>query len=540
VLGSDEVGEIERHGANYHQNLTDRQRFREDAQAMAGDAFTLPQTSREAARRFGDLTAFETADGWNLSYSDLDRISDEVGAWLARRGVGAGDVVVLSLPSTVEYAVAYIAAAKVGAVTAGLNPSLAAPERARLVELADARLVLTTDELADGVPEGFDVQRVKLATGVDDLLRDLRVVGESPADLPDNPERPVVIVFTSGTTGIPKGALFTDRILQAITEMDVDNRWGGGGHQLATTQFAHVGFATKFPWWLRLGSTTHLLHKWRAADVLRLIDKYRMPVVNGVAPQIALMLHVPEFDTYDFSCVQAIVAGAAPSPPGMVREARERFGAPYSIRYSSTESGGLGTLTALDAPDEEALYTVGRPRPGIELELRDEDDNLVPAGETGEVCFRSPAMMAGYWRDPDATAAALRGGWLHTGDLGMIDERGCLRLVGRRKEMFIRGGYNVFPLEVESVLSAHPDVREVAIAPRPDSVMGEIGVAVVVPRDPASPPTLEDLRQYGATRLAAWKLPEAIRLTDSLPLTPMQKLDRKALAAVESASASTS
>lgn len=507
---------------------------------MADGAFTLPQTAREAARRFGDLTAFETADGWDVSYADLDRISDEVAVWLTRRGVGNGDVVALSLPSTVEYAVAYIAAAKVGAITAGVNPSLAAPERARLVELADARLVLTTDALADGVPGGPDVARVELATGMDDLMRAVRVAGEAPPDLPDDPDRPVVIVFTSGTTGIPKGALFTDRILQSITEMDVDKRWGGGGHQVATTQFAHVGFATKFPWWLRLGTTTHLLHKWRAADVLRLIDRYRMPVVNGVAPQIALMLRVPEFDTYDFSCVQAIVAGAAPSPPGMVREARERFGAPYSIRYSSTESGGLGTLTALDAPDDEALYTVGRVRPGIELELRDEDDEPVRNGETGEVCFRSPAMMAGYWRDPEATAAALRRGWLHTGDLGTIDERGCLRLVGRRKEMFIRGGYNVFPLEVESVLSAHPDVREVAIAPRPDPVMGEIGVAVVVPRDPSSPPTLDDLREYGASRLAAWKLPEAIRIADALPLTAMQKLDRRALADVEARTASTS
>jgi acyl-CoA synthetase (AMP-forming)/AMP-acid ligase II len=508
--------------------------------AVADDAFTLPQTAREAARRFGDVAAFETADGWELSYADLDRISDEVAVWLARRGVREGGVVVLSLPSTVEYAVAYIAAAKIGAITAGLNPSLAAPERARLVELAGARLVFTTEALADGVPDGFDVAAVELASGVDDLLRDARAAGEVPPDLPDDPDRPVVIVFTSGTTGIPKGALFTDRILQSITAMDVDDRWGGGGHQVATTQFAHVGFATKYPWWLRLGTTTHLLHKWRAADILRLIDKYRMPVVNGVAPQIALMLRVPEFDSFDFSCVQAIVAGAAPSPPGMVREARERFGAPYSIRYSSTESGGLGTLTALDAPDEEALYTVGRPRPGIELELRDDDDRPVPPGETGEVCFRSPAMMAGYWRDPEATAGALRGGWLHTGDLGMIDERGCLRLVGRRKEMFIRGGYNVFPLEVESVLSAHPDVREVAIAPRPDPVMGEIGVAVVVPRDPDKPPTLDELRDYGASRLAAWKLPEAVRVVDSLPLTAMQKLDRKALAAVEASNASTS
>jgi acyl-CoA synthetase (AMP-forming)/AMP-acid ligase II len=141
--------------------------------------------------------------------------------------------------------------------------------------------------------------------------------------------------------------------------------------------------------------------------------------------------------------------------------------------------------------------------------------------------------MDGYWRDPEATAATLRGGWLHSGDLGFLDDAGCLRLAGRSKEMFIRGGYNVFPMEVESVLSSHPAVAEIAIVPRPDATMGEIGVAVVVPRPGAEPPTLADLRAHGAGRLASWKLPEALRVVDALPLTPMQKIDRRALAALE-------
>src|SRR5439155_17690097 len=189
---------------------------------------------------------------------------------------------------------------------------------------------------------------------------DLRVRVEAPPPLPADPDRAVAIVFTSGTTGIPKGAVFTDRQLAAIVDMDTGGRWGGGGDQLSSTLFPHIGFMTKLPWYLRTGTTTHVLRKWRAADVLQIIDKYRMPSIAAVAPQVALMLRVPEFDSYDFSCVQVIIAGAAPSPPGLVREARERFACGYSIRYSSTESGGLGTLTALDAPDEETLFTVGR------------------------------------------------------------------------------------------------------------------------------------------------------------------------------------
>ena len=167
----------------------------------------------------------------------------------------------------------------------------------------------------------------------------------------------------------------------------------------------------------------------------------------------------------------------------MVREAMARFDAAYSIRYSSTESGGCGTGTDFDADEEEALFTVGRPRGGIEIGICDDEAGPLPDGEVGEVWLRSPTTMSGYWRDDEATGQALVRDWLRTGDLGFIDDRGCLRLAGRLKEMFIRGGYNVYPAEVESVLADHPAVAEVAVVPRPDDVMGEIGVAVVVPAD---------------------------------------------------------
>jgi acyl-CoA synthetase (AMP-forming)/AMP-acid ligase II len=216
------------------------------------------------------------------------------------------------------------------------------------------------------------------------------------------------------------------------------------------------------------------------------------------------------------------------SPPALVREARERFDAAYSIRYSSTESGGCGTGTAFDADDEEALFTVGRPRGDIAVEIRG-DGVVLPDGEVGDVWLRSPTTMAAYWRDPDATAAVLVDGWLRTGDLGSIDDRGCLRLAGRAGEMFIRGGYNVYPAEVEAQLADHPLVAEVAVVPAPDDVMGEIGVAVVVPADPANPPDLDGLRAFLAERLARYKHPERLRLVDALPRTPMDKIDRRAV-----------
>jgi acyl-CoA synthetase (AMP-forming)/AMP-acid ligase II len=229
--------------------------------------------------------------------------------------------------------------------------------------------------------------------------------------------------------------------------------------------------------------------------------------------------------------VQSLIVGGAASPPALVREARTRFGAGYSIRYSSTESGGCGTGTALDAGDDEALFTVGKPRGGVEVGVCDDETGPLPDGEVGEVWLRSPTTMAQYWRDEAATERTLVRDWLRTGDLGRIDPQGNLQLAGRQTEMFIRGGYNVHPAEVEAALADHPSVAAVAVVPRPHDVMGEIGVAVIVPVDRDHPPSLDDLRGFLAPTLARDKLPEAIHLVESLPLTSMQKVDRAALAA---------
>jgi len=468
----------------------------------------LPVVAAEVARRFGDRPAFVDPDGATLSYAELHRRSDEVAAGLAGKGIGPGAVVALTLSSEAAYVIAYLATAKVGAATAGVNPGLTAAEQARCLEAVSPDVV---------------------CADADDVAR-LAVGGGRPPSLAADPERPVAIVFTSGTTGRPKGAWFTDRQLAAITRIDVGASWGDphgpATPMLAGTQFAHVGFMTKLTWYLRLGTTTHLLGRWRAGDVLDLVERVRIPSLGGVAPQIALLLREPDIDERDLSCVRTLVVGGGLSPPALVAEARRRFDAAYSIRYSSTESGGVGTGTAFDADDHEALHTVGRGRGGIEVAIAGAGDDGV-----GEVLLRSDAVMAGYWNDPDATDETLVDGWLHTADLGRVDESGCLVLAGRQKEMYIRGGYNVFPMEVEAVLGGHPGVASVAVVPRPDDVMGEVGVAVVVPTDRAASPTLLELRAHAAQTLARHKLPEDVVVVDQLPLTATQKLDRRGLAA---------
>ena len=453
----------------------------------------LPESIAGAAARFGSRPAL-IADGRSVTFAELHELSDRSAAALAADGVREGSVAALTMPSGVDYVAAYLALAKLGAITAGVNPRMSGDERGRVLER------LQPDAVLDSLPSS---------------------AGTVPPLAPD-PDRIVTIVFTSGTSGEPKGAVFTNRQLEAITTIDAGGLdvWGTGGPLLGGTQFCHIGFMTKVQWYLRLGCTVLVQPRWRADVALRLIAEHRMRGVGGVAAQVALLLREPDFDSYDLSCVETIVVGGGPSPPELVREARRRFGAAYSIRYSSTESGGVGTATAFDAPDEEALHTVGRPRPGIDVRV---------AGD-GEILLRSPAAMIGYWRDPERTAAAIDAdGWLHTSDLGELDSNGCLRIVGRTNDMYIRGGYNVHPLEVETVLMEHPAVAAVAIAPRPDEVMGEIGVAVVVPSDRSAPPVLDDLRAFASGRLASYKLPEALHTVDALPITSMEKLDRAAL-----------
>jgi len=183
----------------------------------------------------------------------------------------------------------------------------------------------------------------------------------------------------------------------------------------------------------------------------------------------------------------------------------------------------------LDADDEEALHTVGRPRSGVEATIRDKEGETVTTGSIGEIWLRSEAVMSKYWNDPISTAETIVGGWLRTGDLAFEDDAGCFHLAGRTSEMFIRGGYNVFPLEVEAVISSHKQVAEVTIVPRKDAVMGEIGVAVVVPTDLRDPPTLESLRNHAEHQLASYKLPEAIRIIPKLPRNTSDKIDRMKL-----------
>lgn len=492
----------------------------------------LADVIRSAAVRFDGRPAICSPGGWSYSYAELDETSDRVAVAMAVEwGVREGDVVALVLPSSVEFVVYYAAAAKLGAITAGVNPHLTAPERRAVLDVAQPRLVVARRGLADGAPGPSSVLEIDLADAPAGVGAGVGRTGTPDAPAADL-DRPVAICFTSGSTGQPKGAVFTTRQLRAISDLDTGGAWGSGAPSIIGTQLAHIGGMTKLPWLLAGGAPLFVLERWRADDVLELTAEHRMSALNAGPTQVTLLLRSTLRESLDLGGVRAIIAGTGPSSPALIAEAREAFRCRYSVRYSSTECGGVGLATALDAPDEEALHTVGRPRDGVEAKLVDGDGNHALDGDVGEIWLRSPAVMHSYWRDPDATAATLVGGWLRTGDLARRTPSGCYQIAGRTKEMYIRGGYNVYPVEVEAVLCGHPAVDEVVVVPHANEVMGEIGIACVVPRRGQPAPTLDELRAHGAGSLAPFKLPEGLVVVERLPLNASDKVDRRSLRAM--------
>lgn len=457
---------------------------------------------RHAAERFGERAAVRHADGRELSFAGLDRLADRCAGRLGALGVGDGSRIVLRLASDIPYVVCYAAAARIGAATAGINPSLSTVEGDCLAELAQPDLVIDD-------------------SNVDALIDD--GAAPPPVEVEPDGERVAAIVFTSGTTGRPKAAVFRERHIAAIAAIDTgdDGVVGsassdvGARDLLSSTQFAHVGFMTKLAWYLRSGTTVHLLPRWSADEVLRTVAQHRIGVIGAVAPQVALLLRSGLRDQLDLSCVHTLIVGGAASPPGLIRDATAAFDATYSVRYSSTESGGVG-LAVDFRPGDDPSDSIGVPRPGVEARVVD-----------GELQLRSPAVFDGYFADAEATVAAFDDGWLRTGDGATVAVDGTYRLTGRLGDMYIRGGYNVHPSEVEAVLSQHPAVDSVAVVAYPDDVMGEKGAACVVARTAGL--TLAELCAFAADRLARWKLPERLVLLDDLPLTPMQKVDRREL-----------
>jgi acyl-CoA synthetase (AMP-forming)/AMP-acid ligase II len=505
---------------------------------------TLDACLRDAARAAPDVEAFRYRDE-RLTYADWARLAGRLAGGLAARGVGRGDVVALLLPATPLYLVAYLAAARLGAITTGINVRYRRTEIGHVLRRAAPRLLLAVDRwhdvdfrsMVDELPDAAGVARVwhsadALRGGTTDVVDGLAGEPPPPGAAPDDP---VAIVFTSGTTGVPKGAWYAHRNLMAVADIEARRQVAGTPplrtHLAAGLSFAHVGTMARIAIQIR-NRTTSLLHEaFDPALVLETIEHHRLAHLGALPTQVVMLLDHPDRRRRDLSSLRTVLLGGAPSSPALVRRLQDELGVVVSVRYSSTEVA-IATASLPDDPPERLVTTVGRATPGVELRVVDGQNRPLPPDEPGEVVVRSPATMRGYWRDPDATAATIDAdGWVHTGDVGTLDAAGYLRLRGRRSEMFIRGGFNVYPLEIEERLARHPKVARAAVVGVPDDVFGEVGWAFIVPRDPAEPPGLAELRAFVGEELASFKRPDGVTVVAELPLTPMFKVDKRALAA---------
>jgi acyl-CoA synthetase (AMP-forming)/AMP-acid ligase II len=505
---------------------------------------TVVDVLRTAATTNADVEAYvepATATGprRSVTFAQWDRAADGVAGMLDRAGVTHGSVVCLMLPSSIDYMVAYAAATRLGAITSGINLRLGSAEAASILDRTRPAVTIIDDgaSVPPG-PTGEIVERSRLAEAAD---------GPPPQRRPPLATTdPVAVVWTSGTTGLPKGAVFDHACLAAVAA-GTDVLSLPGDRRLSPLPSAHVGSMTR-PWdEIANGITTVITPTpWRAADTIRIIADERITVAQGVPTQWALVLDHPDFAGTDVSSLRIVGTGASRVPPELVASLRGRLGAPVVVRYTSTEAS-LGTGTVPGDSDQQVATTVGRPVPGVALAIAGDDERPVPIGEVGRVRLRSAAVMRGYWGGPPigpgasgvvydqaATRSVLgHDGWLTTGDFGFLDDAGCLHLVGRANELYIRGGYNVYPAEVEGVLGGHPAVAQVAVVGAPDPVLGEVGVAFVVLEPDAAPDErglLAELRAATGAVLADYKAPDRLVVVDDLPMTSMMKVDKRALA----------
>jgi len=508
---------------------------------------TLPDLLRAAASAAPDAEAFRYRDE-RLTYRDWNRLANAMAAALTARGVVRGDVVALLLPSTPFYHAAYLGAARLGAVTAGINARYRRAEIGQILRRSGAKLLLAVDAWHDAdfrsavepqraaLPELRDVVWISadaLRAGTAAVVERIAAGAAPVSPVRVEPDDPVAIVFTSGTTGVPKGACYTHRNVLAVAEIDSRRHVGGKPplqkHLAAGLSFAHIGTMARIGLQIAHLGMTIIHDAFDPAAVLEVIERERLEHLGGIPTQIIMLLDHPDRARRDLSSLKSVLLGGAPSSPELIRRVQRELGVTISMRYSSTEVG-IATASLPDDPPEMLTTTVGKPTPGVELRIVDAENRPVPTGAVGEVVIRSPATMREYWRDPENTAKTIDAqGWVHTGDVGYLDGAGYLHLRGRQSEMFIRGGYNVYPAEIEDLLAKHPKVARAAVLGVPDAVFGEVGWAFIVPRDPQDAPTLAELRTFVGAELASFKRPDGVTILRELPVTPMFKVDKQAL-----------
>lgn len=503
--------------------------------------------------------------GHRWTYRQLDRMTNRFANALIGLGVRPGDRVALLLPNCPQFVAAYFGAWKAGAVVTPVNPLYAPGEIAHHLNDAGAetlvvlsrfyprvqavrgemplrRIIVTEIKEYMGLPtrwlyallkERAAGDRVAVAPGDyrwGDLLRG---APDTPPSVAIGPDDLALLQYTGGTTGIPKGAMLTHRNL--VANITQSHAWiqpvlrEGEDKILCVLPFFHLyGIAACLHLAILLGATMILLPRWDVKEALKTIHRLRPTLFPGVPTMYIAINHHPDLNRYDLSSLRFCLSGAAPLPAEVQQEFERRSGCRMVQGYGMTEASPVTHLTPLVG--ETPLRSTGLPVPNTDVRIVDVEtgQQTLPSGEEGEIIVRGPQVMKGYWRMPTETANVLRDGWLHTGDIGYMDEQGFFYVVDRKKDMIISGGAKVFPREVEEVLYQHPGVREVAVVGVPDPYWGEAVKAYIVPREGVQLDEAEII-QFCKERMAAYKVPKSVEFRDELPKTLVGKILRRAL-----------
>ncbi|MEV6323956.1 AMP-binding protein [Nocardia sp. NPDC051787] len=507
-------------------------------------------------RRVHDLLA-SAADaasssvGWvfkdqELSFREMQERSDRIAAGLLRNGIKPGDRVAVLSTTTPDWVAVYFATAKIGAVLVCLSVRYRETELAHIISDSGARMVITvpfhesTDflsilaKLRRGLPQLETV--VTFGRGGDSTFDELldasidnRRLAEAEAAV--TPRDPVMIIYTSGTTGKPKGATLTHGGQLAAAQAQAQHmRLHNRDVLPAAVPLNHVsGITCCVLAALVAHARVILLETFDSREIAALFGTADLTLWVGVPTMHTLLLNRPELDVADTSKVRLVVTGGANAEPALLERLTTRFpNATVMNLYGLSETSGAVVMTSWDDDRDTLARSIGRPLTGVEIKIADTTGTEVPIGQTGELMVRSPSLMAGYGNMPDETANALDQGWLHTGDMACMSEHGSITLSGRAKEMFVQGGFTIYPIEVENVLTTHPDVVMAAGVGVPDPVLGEIGRYYVV-LAPDAETTEEDLEAFCSTRIADYKVPKEVVIRAELPLTPADKIQKSSL-----------
>lgn len=470
-----------------------------------------------------------------LDYAALNRLANDAARRIQASGVQPGQRLIFTGRNCDAVAVLALAAGKFGAVPVPLNWRLAAEEMAAIGIDCDPSLIFTTDE--------FEASAAQVAARTNATVLSIDWLLQTTTDmLPEldqitDAESIALQVYTSGTTGEPKGVMLSHRALLGINclrdRLGWDS-WSARDVTLVNAPLGHIGAFGMMARALFFGGTTVIHEQFEASATLEAIERFGITKLALVPTAIKMLLDHPRATGTNFASLSQIVYGSAPITPDLLQRAIATIGCDFVQSYGQTETSG--PVVALPPADHDPTGNIrmtgaGLPMPATEVKIVAPTGDPMPPGETGEILVRSVANMSGYWNRPDATCATLDAeGWVHTGDAGYLDDDGYLYVRSRVKEMIISGAENVYPAEVENALSSHPGVAEVAVIGLPDEHWGEIVTAVVVARQ-GFPLKADELRAWARERIAGYKLPKGIHFVGELPLTSIGKIDKRALIA---------